>query len=299
MAVTVQHSAPFKGIALLVVSALFMGINNAILKLLTEGYPAGEIMFMRGVAILPVIGVFAYFSGGWSALRVYSWRGHSMRAVTMGFSAYFFILSVQFLPLATAVALSFATPLFVTAMAGPLLGEPVGWRRWSAVAVGFLGIVVITRPGTAVFQAAALFPLISALASAGRDVITRKMTAGESSVAIMATANLTLMLFGLCTLPFGWEVPDSRALWLVAVSGPIVACGHYTMIEAFRYAEAAVAAPFRYSAILWAGLLGFFIWSDVPDGWDIAGTCIVIASGLYILHREYVRRRNGQAPDSP
>ena len=106
-----QQSAPLKGIAFMVASALFMGINNAILKLLTEGLPAGEIMFLRSFMILPLILLYAYFRGGWSSLRVYRWRGHSARAVCLGFSAYFFILSVQFLPLATTVALTFAAPL--------------------------------------------------------------------------------------------------------------------------------------------------------------------------------------------
>ena len=286
-----QQSAPLKGIAFMVASALFMGINNAILKLLTEGLPAGEIMFLRSFMILPLILLYAYFRGGWSSLRVYRWRGHSARAVCLGFSAYFFILSVQFLPLATTVALTFAAPLLITAMAGSFLKEEVGWRRWSAVGVGFLGVVIITRPGSDVFQLTALLPLACALASAGRDVITRSMTAGESSIAIMLTANVGMAVFGLFSIPFGWEEPDSRSIWLIAACVPLVAVGHYTMIEALRYAEAAVASPFRYSAIVWAGLLGYFIWGDVPDSWSIVGTCIVIASGVYILHREFVHRR--------
>ena len=177
-------------------------------------------------------------------------------------------------------------------------------RRWSAVGVGFLGVVVITRPGSDVFQLTALLPLACALASAGRDVITRSMTAGESSIAIMLTANVGMAVFGLFSIPFGWEVPDSRSIWLIAACVPLVAVGHYTMIEALRYAEAAVASPFRYSAIVWAGLLGYFIWGDVPDSWSIVGTCIVIASGVYILHREFVHRRevaeqeSGQQSDS-
>ena len=296
MAVTVQHAAPLRGIALMVVSTLFMGLNNAVLKLLTTGFPTGQILFMRGVAILPVIGLFAWMSGGWSALRINRKSAHLTQGAVMCVSAWFFVLSVAHLPLATAIALTFATPLFVTALAGPLLGEAIGWRRWGAVAVGFLGILVITRPGSAGFQAAAAFPVICAMASAGRDIVTRKMTAGESSVAIMASANVAMVLMGLCTLPFGWVMPDSRAVLLVLLCAPLVAVGHWTTIEALRYAEAAVAAPFRYSAIVWAGVLGFLIWGDLPDAWAVTGTGIVIASGLYILHREYVRRRVAPVP---
>ena len=291
MALTAHHAAPLKGIALMVTSTLFMGINNAVLKLLTADFSVGQIMFMRAVAILPVVGLFAMLSGGWSSLRIQRWSGHFWRGIAMCVSAWFFILSVQHLPLATAVAITFATPLFVTAAAGPFLKEDVGWRRWAAVAVGFIGILVITRPGAAVFQVAVVFPIVCALGSAGRDIITRRMTAGETSVSIMMTANVALLLLGLCSLPAGWVVPDARALWLVGLCAPLVAIGHWTMIEALRYAEANLAAPFRYSAIVWAGLLGFVIWGDIPDRWAIAGTAIIIASGLYILQREYVRRR--------
>ena len=288
---TSQHPAPLRGIALMVTSALFMNLNNAILKLLTEGMPPGEIMFLRSVMILPFIFAYAHFQGGFSTLRIRRWQGHLARAICIGFSAYTFILSVQFLPLATTVALTFAAPLLITAMAGPLLNEEIGWRRWSAVAVGFVGVAVITRPGSEVFQWTALLPLACAFASAGRDVITRRMTAGETSLAIMFTANIAMALFGLCSIPFGWVVPDTRSLMLLALCVPLVAIGHYSMIEALRYAEAAVASPFRYSAIIWAGLLGYLVWGDVPDLWSIIGTLIVIASGLYILHREFIRRR--------
>lgn len=294
MTITAQHSAPLRGIALMVASAFFMNVNNAILKLLTEGLPVGQIMFLRAALILPLIVAVALYRGGLSELRVYSWKGHVARGLCLGFSAYFFLLSVEYLPLGTTVALTFAAPLLITAMAGPMLGEEVGWRRWSAVAVGFLGVVVITRPGSDVFQIAALLPLACAVASAGRDLMTRKMTAGESSLAILLTANLFQILFGSFSIPFGWVVPDARSLWLVAACVPLVFVGHYTMIEAFRYAEAAVASPFRYSAIVWAGLFGYLIWGDVPDIWAVTGTGIIIASGLYILHREFVRRRGEQ-----
>ena len=206
----------------MVASAFFMNVNNAILKLLTEGLPVGEIMFLRAAMILPLIFVYAAFRGGRAALRINQWQGHVARGVCLGFSAYFFLLSVQYLPLGMTVALTFAAPLLITAMAGPILGEEVGWRRWAAVAVGFLGVVVITRPGTNVFQLAALLPLVCALASAGRDVATRRMTASETSLAILLTANLFQIGFGLLSLPWGWVMPDARSFWLVAACVPLV-----------------------------------------------------------------------------
>ena len=290
MVATTQQSEPLRGIALMVASAFFMNVNNAILKLLTEGLPVGEIMFLRAAMILPLVFLYAAFRGGLAVLRVNYWRGHLARGVCLGFSAYFFLLSVEHLPLGMTVALTFAAPLLITAMAGPLLNEEVGWRRWAAVGVGFLGVVVITRPGSDVFQLAALLPLVCALASAGRDIATRSMTATETSLAILMTANLFQICFGLLSLPFGWQVPDLRSFWLLAACVPLVFIGHYTMIEAFRFAEAGLVSPFRYSAIVWAGLFGYFLWGDVPDGWSVVGTGIVIASGFYILHREFLRQ---------
>ena len=293
MVATTHHSAPLRGILLMVASAFFMNVNNAILKLLTEDLPVGEIMFLRAIMILPLIFLYAVFRSGIAALQVKRWRGHLTRGICLGFSAYFFLLSVEHLPLGMTVALTFAAPLLITAMAGPLLGEEVGWRRWAAVGVGFIGVVVITRPGSDVFQVAALLPLACALASAGRDIATRGMTATESSLAILMTANLFQICFGLLSLPLGWQIPDIRSVWLLLACVPLVFVGHYTMIEAFRYAEAALVSPFRYSAIVWAGLFGYLLWGDVPDGWALVGTVIVITSGLYILHRELVRRRKG------
>ena len=282
----------------MVVSALFMNLNNAILKLLTESLPVGEIMFLRSGIILPLVIGYVSMRGRMAALQIYRWQGHITRGICLGCSAYLFILSVQFLPLGMTVALTFAAPLLITAMAGPLLKEEVGWRRWSAVGVGFIGILVITRPGSDVFQIIALLPIACAFAGAGRDVITRGMTAGESSLAIMVTANLFMAGFGLLSLPFGWVLPDARSLFFVGVCVPLVLVGHYTMIEAFRYAEAGLVSPFRYSAIVWAGLLGYIIWDDVPDIWSITGTFIVIISGLYILQREVIRKRHGNVARS-
>ncbi len=292
MSLTDQRVAPLLGIVLMVASGLFMNLNNAILKWLSADFPVGEIMFMRAVAILPAIGLFAVWRGGWAAFRINRPSIHLVRIVVNGTSGYFFILSVHFLPLATAVAITFAAPLFITAFAAIFLNERVGWRRWGAVAVGFIGILVITRPGSALFQLVVVFPLICAIASASRDVITRRMTAGESSVAIMLTTNLGSMAIGLATVPFtDWAMPERNDILIVMLCGAIVGVGHFTLIEAYRHAEAAIAAPFRYTAIIWAGLLGYIVWGDLPDGWAIAGTIIVIVSGIYIARREYITRR--------
>ena len=199
----------------------------------------------------------------------------------------------RLLPLADVIAITFVAPLFLTALATPVLGEHVGVRRWAAVVVGFIGMLIIIRPGGDLWRLAALLPLGTALMDATRDLFTRRMTnARETANAILVTTTAAGGFAGLCTSVSGnwtWLTPEDFGL--IAVGGLITGCGHYCMVETFRLAEAGLVAPFRYSSILWAGGLGYIFWGDIPDRWVVAGTVVLIASGLYILHREIVRAR--------
>ena len=190
------------------------------------------------------------------------------------------------LPLADAAALLFAGPLFITALAIPMLGEHVGWRRWSAVFVGFVGVLIMLRPTPEAIQPLAIIPITAALSSAFRDIITRRISATESSNAIMFWSNAALLCAAALTSAFGWEPMRLIDLVFLALLGTVVGVAHWVMIEAFRLAEAAVISPFKYTAIVWASLFGYFFWGTVPDAYILSGGALVIASGLYILHRE-------------
>ncbi len=299
MAVTTStSSAPVRGIAYMIMGGVFMGVNNAMLKWVS-GYPPGEVLFLRAVVTVLSILVLVGFSGRLSSLRVNRISGHLVRAGCMVFSTFCFILGLRYLPLGETTAITFAGPLFVTAMAGPFLGERVGWRRWMAVVVGFSGILLITRPTGDAFQIAALLPLGAAFGAAIRDVVTRRMTERESSTAILLTTTLALMWAGLMTLPFGWRMPTLFDMGVIVASGILVTAGHYYTIETFRHAETALVSPFKYLSIVWAILIGFAVWGDIPDVWMIGGTSLVVLSGLYILHREIVaqRRRATESDD--
>jgi drug/metabolite transporter (DMT)-like permease len=309
MALSAPRQDPLKGIAFMMASACLMNLNNAVLKWLSAGYPVGQIVFMRGVFVLLVpLLFFVWWNGGWTALRINNWRIHFLRAGCVSISVFFFTLGVTYLPLADTVAVTFAGPLLLTALAAPVLGERVGWRRWSAVVVGFAGILVIMRPTGDIVRLAVLFPLASALLAAARDLVTRRITAKESSTAVLMTTFFGNAIVGLCTVPIGlyaaghpgiliesfgpWMMPTITDLGISFLGALFVGAGHYCMIETFRYAEASTAAPFRYTAIVWAGVAGYFIWGHLPDHWTLIGTAIVIASGLYILRREYAYRHN-------
>ena len=208
-------------------------------------------------------------------------------------SSALFIAGLIFLPLADCTALAFSGPLFVTALATPMLGEKVGWRRWSAVCVGFIGVLFMLRPTGGSLQWAALLPVLGAVAGAFRDTITRKVRLTASPLAVLAFTMAAMALAGLWTLPFGWAPVTVNDLLLLATAGILLGGAQYLVIHAFYLAEASVIVPYKYMSLIWAALLGYAMWGDVPDRWVVLGAALVVASGLYIMHREsrLARRR--------
>jgi drug/metabolite transporter (DMT)-like permease len=284
-------ASPILGIGLMLLATLFMSVNNAILKWMTAGYPAGEILFIRGVFIFLPIAYFVWRAGGIKSLRMASLSGHAVRGLLVVASALCYVNGLRYVPLADATAISFTGPLFVALLAIFFLGESVGWRRWSAIIVGFLGVVIIIRPTGDVMRYAVLLPLISAFFAAVRDVMTRRMTVRETSNSILMSTSVLVVLAGLATMPFGWKMPVASDVAIMAVAGVLNGFGHLCMIESFRAAEAGLVSPFKYSGILWAVGLGYLLWAELPDIWVVTGSVIVVASGLYILHRALVVQR--------
>ncbi len=283
-------SAPKKAIIAMLLGAAVLIVNVAVLKWLTNSYHVGQILFCRGIFISLPLAVLIWKAGGLNSLRPVNPTGHTVRAGLVIVGIFLFISGLAYLPIADAIAISFAGPLFITALAQPLIGEYVGWRRWSAVVTGFIGIILIVRPDGSVVQWAVLFPLTASLAGALRDLLTRHLSSQETSVAILFYTTLGVIVASLMTIPFIW-IPVPLVDWgWFALSGFLVGFAHFLMIETFRYGEATLVAPFKYSSVIWACLLGYFIWGDIPDFMTILGVSIVASSGIYILHREQIRR---------
>ncbi|NQV84120.1 MAG: DMT family transporter [Rhodospirillales bacterium] len=268
-----------------------MTANDAVLKWLTGDYPVGQLLFFRGLFVLMAISVIVWRSGGIETIRINNVWGQFQRAGFAFASGFLFISGISYLPLADAIAITFAGPLFLTILAASMLGEDVGWRRWGAVILGFLGVMVMIRPTAEAVQWAALLPLAASLAGALRDITTRRISAHETSMSILCFSTVSVILFGLCTLPFGWTALTYPDLGLMALSGLFVGGAHYLLIERFRWAEAALLAPFKYTNMIWAVLFGFIIFGDLPDAWTLSGAGIVVIGGLYIAHRETLRVR--------
>ena len=285
LAASGRGTAP-RGIACMLLGVVLLCLNDALIKSLTLHYPVGELLFLRGVFICPWILILAYRAGGLRSLRVRNVKGQAWRGLCVIASSFLFVTGLRYLPLADAIAISFTGPLFITALAPYALGERVGWRRRGAVLAGFLGVLIMARPGGTALQWAVLLPLGAALCGGVRDLITRRIARTETTVAVLMVTTSVVMLAGLATAPWGWAPLRGPDLWVFAATGALVAGAHYLMIEAFRLAEAALVAPFKYTSMVWAVLFGYLIFGDLPDAWTLAGAAVVVLAGLYILHRE-------------
>ncbi|HBT42437.1 MAG TPA: EamA/RhaT family transporter [Rhodospirillaceae bacterium] len=292
-------SAPGRAIALMMAGGMLLTINDAVMKWLTSGYPVGQLLFTRAMFSFIAIAFFVRFYGGLNSLRIHNPRLHAIRGFVVVCGTFSFVTGLQYLTLAEAISVVFAGPLFVTALAPLLIGEPVGWRRWAAVLVGFSGVMIMVRPGTEAMQWAAIFPLASALFGAVRDLVTRGATSTEHSNALLTTSTAAAAIGGLCTLPFGWSAVTLEDLGLMALSGFLMAGAYFLIIESFRFGEAGLVVPFKYFNMVFAVAFGFLLWGDLPDVWTWTGSAVLVGSGLYILHRERLRHLAPSLPSDP
>lgn len=284
--------AATRAIVLMVTAMAVLTVNDAIAKWLTQRLPVGEVLAVRGALVVALVIAWAAARGRLAELRVRDWRPHLGRGALMSASTFLFVTSLSLMPIADAIAISFAGPIFGTSLAAVLLREPVGWRRWSAVGVGFAGVIVMVRPTPEMIRLVALIPLGAALLGALRDVLTRRMgTGGESTLAILTVSTSVVAVAGLLTLPFGWVALRWVDLGLFVVTAALVGAAQAMTIEALRLGEVGLVGPFKYTSLVWALLLGSIVWGDLPGPSIWVGSAIVIASGLYIWHRESVTAR--------
>jgi drug/metabolite transporter (DMT)-like permease len=206
--------------------------------------------------------------------------------------------ALRYLQLDEALSILFSTPFIVAVLCGPLLGEWVGWRRWTAIAVGFFGVLLVTRPGFGGTHPAALLSLGSAVCYAVYVISTRVLARTDSNETTLFYSNLVGTVAMLPVIPFVWSTPESGLIVvLMVLIGALGSMGHYLLIVGHRLAPASVLAPFIYTQVVWTTTLGFLVFGDVPQRWTIAGGLIVVSSGLYLLNRE---RKVGKAtPSTP
>jgi drug/metabolite transporter (DMT)-like permease len=280
---------PFRGIALILASTVFLGTSDVTAKYLSATLPSIEIAWIRFLVFALIVSP-AMLGSPRQALRSTRPGLQVMRGIALLLSSLFFISGLRFLPIAEASATSFVSPLFVTALSIVFLGESVGVRRWIATAVGLAGVLIIVRPGTGAFHPAALFPIVSALAWASMLIMTRMMSGKEYATTTMAYSSIV----GVCVLsalvPLVWVALSWHDILFGILIGVASTAGQWIVVLAFRYADASVLAPFSYTQLVWASIFGFLLFGELPDIWTITGATFIVASGLYTAHRERIRR---------
>jgi drug/metabolite transporter (DMT)-like permease len=281
---------PFKGIALILASTVFLGASDVTAKYLSATLPSIEIAWIRFVVFALIMTPAMLPGSPLFALQTERRGLHLLRGAALVGSSLFFISGLRFLPIAEASATGFVSPLFVTALSIVFLGEKVGLRRWVATAVGLLGVLIILRPGSSAFHPAAFFPIVSALAWGCTLIMTRMMSGTERAITTMTYSSIAGVCILTAMVPFVWVAPTWQDIAFGVLIGVASTAGQWIVVLAFRYADASVLAPFQYTQLLWVSILGFLVFGEVPDIWTISGAAFIVASGLYTAHRERVRR---------
>lgn len=283
-----------KGILAMLASATGFVVNDATVKFVTQELPNGQIIFMRGVVATALMGLVAYSVGGWRSPAVLLKPAMAIRLTAAAVATFFVVAALRHLPLATTNAVLQVSPLLVTAGAALLLGAHVGWRRGITSLVGFLGVILIVKPGMDGFVPEAWLVVAALIGSSTRDLTTRFVDHSIPSIFVTFATSAVITLVGLGMMPFEtWIVPSASAVWLILFSSLCLFVAYHFGVIAMRTGEIPVVSPFRYSAVLLALALGFAIWGYVPDTLSLSGIGLIVAAGLFLLltERSAARKR--------
>ena len=268
-------------------------MNDSITKALSAEMNFGQIMLVRGLFAIVLIAALAIHQGAVRPLRTVLLKPVALRVAGEVGGTVSFLAAIGHLPLANTSAIFQALPLAITLGAALMFGEPVGWRRWLAIGAGFIGVLVIVRPGLAGFNMFALLALTSVLFCAVRDLATKRIPAPIPSLFVTLVTTVTVTSAGAAIMyPLGgWMPLSGRALGLLALAAVLLLIGYQSVIMSLRTGDISAVAPFRYTALLWAMLLGYLVFGDVPDALMATGASIIVLSGLYAFYRERQRDR--------
>jgi drug/metabolite transporter (DMT)-like permease len=295
-----QISSNLRGAMFMSIAMVGFTANDTMTKAVSASMNMGQVMLLRGLFATVLILLLAWSRG---ALRNPRQALHplvALRSASEALATIAFLVALAHLPLATISAVLQALPLAVTMGAALAFGEEVRWRRWAAIAVGFTGVLIIVRPGNDGFNAYALWALGSVFFCTVRDLATKRLPDSIPSLLVSTvTAALVMVCGAFLVGPMGgWSPVSMQSLGQLALAAVLLLVGYQCIIMAMRIAEISYVAPFRYTALLWAILLGYLVFGDVPDGPMVAGAIIVVASGLYTLYRERVVGRGTPAAAS-
>jgi drug/metabolite transporter (DMT)-like permease len=283
-------------IFLMVAAGAIFSFSSAASKWLVQTYPVGEVLFSRVFVSLLVFSAFALPTAGLSVLQTRRPGAHLLRSMSQFTSQTLLLIAFSMMPLASATAINFSAPLFAALASMVFLKESVGRTRWIALLVGFAGVLIVTAPGSETFQIGALYALGNALLFGTVTVGVRGMTRTESAKTLTMYQLIWLSIFYGLTLPFFFVMPRWSDAWLIVGNGICNMLGQYWWTRALHLAPTSAIVPFQYLSLLWAMAFGYALWGDVPTIGLIAGSAIVVGSGLYLLWHETRPKMSRMAP---
>ncbi|MDH3531455.1 MAG: DMT family transporter [Gammaproteobacteria bacterium] len=281
------QDAPGNAIAYLLVGvAGGLGLGLCAKGLLTD-YSLGQFVFLRSMIGLGIFLLLARQFGGMRSLLTRRWPWHLLRTLLATGAMFGFFYGLARMPLVDALTLGFTAPLMMTALSAPVLGEHVGWRRWAAVIIGFIGVLIVLRPGGGDLSLAAFAVLFASFCYASLAITARKLAATENSFALSVYVITGPLLISASMLGQGaWQTPDTSGWLLFLAAGSCSVIAWIGIIGGYRRAAPALLAPFEYTALVGGAVAGYLIWDEVPDRWVIVGATTIIASGLFVVYRE-------------
>lgn len=289
IAVPAQASSDnLRGIGAMLAAMAAFVVNDAMMKLAATDLPTGQVIFLRGLMIVPVLAALMLASATPATLEMLRRPGILARCAAEVAAAILYLSALFHMPIADCTAILQFTPLALTAGAALFLGAPVGWRRWLATLVGLIGVLIIIRPGASAFNPYAALALLSVAFIAARDLITRRLGKDVPTIVIAFTSTAAVAVSSLGLLPFEtWRWPSPAAMLALLGASAALLGAQYWIILAMRTGDIAVVAPFRYSIILWAIVAGFLVWREIPDLATWIGIAVVTAAGFYTFLREH------------
>ncbi|TPW28098.1 DMT family transporter [Martelella alba] len=288
-------STNIQGAIFMILAMACFAANDATVKLLTKEIGIGQIMFFRGMFIVLLALAIAWRAGVLGSVRNVFQPKIVIRSFCELVAAVTYLEALRLMPLANASAIQQSLPLAVTLGAALFMGEPVGWRRWSAILVGFIGVLIIIRPGPDGFDTGAIFVIMAVFGAATRDLMTKTITASVPAIVITLSTALLLTAGGgvIGTIEADWSMLTVPILLKLVLAAAFLLGGYQSIVVAVRKADISYIAPFRYTGLLWAALLGMIVFANYPDAHVLTGGAVIVAAGLYSFHRE---RKRGIAP---
>jgi drug/metabolite transporter (DMT)-like permease len=296
----VALSANQRGILALVCGMGAYTINDAMVKLIAHKYPIGEVIFVRGAMTATLIGAAVLALGHAQELRHATDKRILARSMFDGLSTACFIAALVHMKLADLAAMLQVSPLILTTFSVLFYRELVGWRRWTAILVGFAGAMFVVKPTPSAFDIWAVVAIAAATSSALREMLTRRIDRSVPTVVIAFMGSIGILVAGALFAASGeWRPIPAHDLAMLAGAAIFVGIATYSIALAFRGVDLSVVAPFRYSYLITSAIAGYLVFSELPDGWSALGAVLIVGSGLYALHRETVRRRELSAKVTP